>query len=111
MRKPANYRMINTTRKIYISPYLTPKQLAENHELVDKQKRRRIDGESVKIKSGQIVNMMTVQISGRFPVISIATIVGENDLQCHPKIVHMTICTNAQSITNLDLAVQKTITL
>ena len=73
---------------------------------------------------------MTVQMSGRFPVIPIVSIVGKNDLQCHPKFVHNnnlysfsfiepakssfsnnlqgSNCTvNAQIITNLELAVQK----
>ena len=49
MREQANYRMRNPTRKIYISPYLSPKQRAENHKLVDELKRRRSDGENVKI--------------------------------------------------------------
>ena len=47
--------MRNPTRKIYISPDLSPKQWAENHKLVDELKRRRSDGENVKIKSGKIV--------------------------------------------------------
>ena len=55
MREQASYRMRNPTRKIYISPDLTPKQRAENHKLVDELKRRRSDGENVKIKSGRIV--------------------------------------------------------
>ena len=55
MREQANYRMRNPTRKIYISPDLSPKQRVENHKLVDELKRRRSDGENVKIKSGKIV--------------------------------------------------------
>ena len=54
MREQANYRMRNPTRKI-LSPDLSPKQRAENHKLVDELKRRRSDGENVKIKSGKIV--------------------------------------------------------
>ena len=55
MREQANYRMRNPTRKIYISPDFSPKQRVENHKLVDEIKRRRSDGENVKIKSGKIV--------------------------------------------------------
>ena len=55
MREQANYRMRNPTRKIYISPDLSPKQRVENHKLVDELKRRRSDGENVQIKSGKIV--------------------------------------------------------
>ena len=55
MREQANYRMRNPTRKIYIYPDLSPKQRVENHKLVDELKRRRSDGENVKIKSGKIV--------------------------------------------------------
>ena len=55
MREQDNYRKRKPTRKIYISPALTPKQRAENHKLVDKLKRRRSNGENVKIRSGKIV--------------------------------------------------------
>ena len=55
MREQANYRMRNPTRKIDISPDLSPKQRVKNHKLVDELKRRRSDGENVKIKSGKIV--------------------------------------------------------
>ena len=54
MREQANYRMRYPTRKIYISPDLSPKQRSKNHKLVNALKRRS-DGENVKIKSGKIV--------------------------------------------------------
>ena len=55
MREQANYRMRNPTRKTYISQDLSPKHRVENHKLVDELKRRRSDGENVKIKSWKIV--------------------------------------------------------
>ena len=53
MTEQANYRMRNPTRKIHISPDLSPKKWAENHKLVDKLKRRRSNEEN---KNGKIVS-------------------------------------------------------
>ena len=55
MKAQTSYRQRNPTRKIYIAPDLSPKQRETNKVLVAEFKRRKDNGEQIKIKNGKIV--------------------------------------------------------
>ena len=56
MKAQAGYRNRNPAKRIYLAPDLSPKQRAEHKVLVDEMKRRRGQGENLKIRGGKIVS-------------------------------------------------------
>ena len=57
MKAQVGFRQRNPTKRLYISPDLSPRQREDNKVLVAEFKRRKGAGENVKIRSGKIVTI------------------------------------------------------